>query len=84
MFVYTKHRYFRDSNLQTLVKVGVHYIDLKWLFYNSPAQDPDVMAAFQDVSQNPANISKYENNPKVKQVIDKLSTKFGPPQPSEN
>ena len=37
------------------------------------------MAAFQDVSQNPANISKYENNPKVKVVIDKLSKKFGGP-----
>lgn len=35
------------------------------------------MAAFQDVSQNPQNISKYQNNPKVKKVIDKLSAKFG-------
>lgn len=35
------------------------------------------MAAFQDVSQNPQNISKYQNNPKVKKVIDKLSSKFG-------
>ena len=37
------------------------------------------MAAFQDVSQNPANISKYNDNPKVKAVIDKLSKKFGGP-----
>jgi len=36
------------------------------------------MAAFQDVSQNPENISKYENNPKVKTIIDKLAKKFGP------
>ena len=35
------------------------------------------MAAFQDVSQNPANMSKYENNPKIKSIIDKLSKKFG-------
>lgn len=35
------------------------------------------MAAFQDVSQNPANIKNYENNPKIKQVIEKLSNKFG-------
>ena len=36
------------------------------------------MAAFQDVSQNPANMSKYDNNPKIKRVIDKLAQKFGP------
>ena len=36
------------------------------------------MAAFQDVSQNPENISKYESNPKVKKVIEKLAKKFGP------
>ena len=35
------------------------------------------MAAFQDVSKNPANISKYENNPKVKKVIEKLQKNFG-------
>lgn len=35
------------------------------------------MAAFQDVSQNPANIKNYENNPKIKRVIEKLSNKFG-------
>lgn len=40
-------------------------------------QDPEVMAAFQDVSQNPANIKNYENNPKIKRVIEKLSSKFG-------
>ena len=32
------------------------------------------MQAFQDVSQNPAKLSKYGNNPKVK--LDKT---FGPP-----
>ena len=35
------------------------------------------MAAFQDVSKNPSNMSKYENNPKVKKVIEKLQSKFG-------
>ena len=35
------------------------------------------MAAFQDVSKNPANMSKYESNPKVKKVIEKLQAKFG-------
>ncbi|KAB0357729.1 hypothetical protein FD754_001885 [Muntiacus muntjak] len=28
-------------------------------------QDPEVMVAFQDVTQNPANMSKYQSNPKV-------------------
>ncbi|KAE8611225.1 hypothetical protein XENTR_v10012375 [Xenopus tropicalis] len=40
-------------------------------------QDPEVMAAFQDVAQNPANMSKYQNNPKVMNLITKLSSKFG-------
>ncbi|XP_034259093.1 hsc70-interacting protein [Pantherophis guttatus] len=40
-------------------------------------QDPEVMAAFQDVAQNPANMSKYQNNPKVMSLIGKLSSKFG-------
>ena len=35
------------------------------------------MAAFQDVSKNPENIKNYENNPKVKSVIEKLQSKFG-------
>ncbi|XP_005752314.1 hsc70-interacting protein [Pundamilia nyererei] len=45
-------------------------------------KDPEVMAAFQDVAQNPANISKYQNNPKIMALVTKLSSKFGaPPQP---
>ncbi|XP_072444623.1 hsc70-interacting protein [Chiloscyllium punctatum] len=40
-------------------------------------QDPEIMAAFQDVAQNPANISKYQNNPKVMNFVEKLSSKFG-------
>lgn len=40
-------------------------------------QDPEVMVAFQDVAQNPANMSKYQNNPKVMNLITKLSAKFG-------
>ena len=43
----------------------------------SPVQDPEVSAAFQDVATNPANISKYQNNPRVQQVINKLAAKFG-------
>lgn len=46
------------------------------------SQDPEVMAAFQDVAQNPANISKYQNNPKIMALVTKLSSKFGAsPQP---
>ncbi|XP_034045300.1 hsc70-interacting protein [Thalassophryne amazonica] len=48
----------------------------------SAMKDPEVMAAFQDVAQNPANISKYQNNPKIMTLVTKLSAKFGtPPQP---
>ena len=35
------------------------------------------MAAFQDVAQNPANIAKYQSNPKIMALIAKLSSKFG-------
>uniref|UniRef100_A0A2K6B2P6 Hsp70-interacting protein N-terminal domain-containing protein n=1 Tax=Macaca nemestrina TaxID=9545 RepID=A0A2K6B2P6_MACNE len=38
----------------------------------SAMQDPEVMVAFQDVAQNVANI-----NPKVMNLISKLSAKFG-------
>ena len=34
-------------------------------------------AAFQDIQKNPANVSKYENNPKVKKVMEKLAAKIG-------
>uniref|UniRef100_A0A8C7FKM5 ST13 Hsp70 interacting protein n=1 Tax=Oncorhynchus kisutch TaxID=8019 RepID=A0A8C7FKM5_ONCKI len=36
---------------------------------------------FQDVAQNPANIAKYQGNPKVMALITKLSAKFGSPSP---
>ena len=40
-------------------------------------QDPEVAAAFQDIQKNPANVTKYENNPKVKQTMEKLAAKLG-------
>ena len=40
-------------------------------------QDPEVAQAFQEISQNPTAITKYQNNPKIQAVINKLSTKFG-------
>ena len=40
-------------------------------------QDPEVMVAFQNVAQNPANMSKYQSNPKVMNLISKLLAKFG-------
>ncbi|RXG70103.1 Hsc70-interacting protein [Armadillidium vulgare] len=40
-------------------------------------QDPEVAAAFQDVSTNPANIFKYQSNPKVAAVINKITKQFG-------
>ena len=43
-------------------------------------QDPEVAAAFQDISTNPANISKYQSNPKIQKLIKKMSTKFEGPE----
>ena len=40
-------------------------------------KDPEVAQAFQDVSANPQNYAKYENNPKIKSVINKMASKFG-------
>lgn len=40
-------------------------------------QDPEVMAAFSDIQANPANMVKYQNNPKVKKVMEKMAEKFG-------
>lgn len=35
------------------------------------------MAAFQDIQNNPANIQKYKDKPKILKVMEKLSAKFG-------
>ncbi|XP_059639998.1 FAM10 family protein At4g22670-like [Cornus florida] len=40
-------------------------------------KDPEVMAALQDVMKNPANLSKYQSNPKVAPIIAKMMGKFG-------
>lgn len=40
-------------------------------------QDPEVAVALQDVSMNPANFVKYQNNPKIAAVIEKLQAKLG-------
>ena len=54
-----------------------HIFSSLWFFL----QDPEVAAAFQDISSNPANISKYQNNPKVQALINKMAGKFGQTPP---
>jgi suppressor of tumorigenicity protein 13 len=39
--------------------------------------DPEVAAALQDVMQNPANIMKYQNNPKVMNLLKKFAGAAG-------
>lgn len=39
-------------------------------------QDPEVAAAFADISQNPANMSKYANNAKIQNLIKNMQGKF--------
>lgn len=39
-------------------------------------RDPEMAAAFQDISMNPANFIKYQSNPKIKAMLEKLSKKF--------
>lgn len=40
-------------------------------------QDPEVAEAFMDISKNPANILKYQNNPKIMALINTMASKFG-------
>jgi len=40
-------------------------------------QDPTFMAKLQEIQRNPANISKYQNDPTVQRLIKKFSTLFG-------
>ena len=40
-------------------------------------QDPEVTVTFRDMAQNPEKMSKYQSNPKVMNLISKLSAKFG-------
>nr|XP_012223873.1 PREDICTED: putative protein FAM10A4 [Linepithema humile] len=40
-------------------------------------QDPEVAEAFRDISTNPMNVLKYQNNPKIMALINKMASKFG-------
>lgn len=48
------------------------------VFINCFFKDPEIAQAFQDISTNPANFMKYQNNPKVMALFQKF-TKFGGP-----
>merc|ERR1719320_630807 len=39
-------------------------------------KNPKVMAALQDIMKNPANISKYQNDPEIMGVISRLAAKM--------
>ncbi|XP_011056547.1 PREDICTED: putative protein FAM10A4 isoform X2 [Acromyrmex echinatior] len=40
-------------------------------------EDPEVAEAFREISTNPTNVLKYQNNPKVMALINKMASKFG-------
>lgn len=40
-------------------------------------KDPEVAAALQDCMTNPSNIMKYANNPKVMNLLKKMSAGMG-------
>ncbi|XP_032680700.1 putative protein FAM10A4 [Odontomachus brunneus] len=51
-------------------------------FLNDPEvlqafQDPEVAEAFKEISANPTNILKYQSNPKIMALINKVASKFG-------
>jgi suppressor of tumorigenicity protein 13 len=39
--------------------------------------DPEVAKAFQDIMANPANLMKYQSNPKVMALLQKMTSKMG-------
>ena len=41
-------------------------------------KDPEVYLAWMDVSENPANLPKYQNNPKIMKFYTKLTKKIVP------
>lgn len=41
-------------------------------------------AAFADISQNPANIGKYANNPKIQNLLKKMQGTFGGPDDDDD
>ncbi|XP_055712069.1 hsc70-interacting protein 1-like isoform X2 [Phlebotomus papatasi] len=43
----------------------------------SAFKDPEVAAALQDIMANPANIVKYQNNPKILALLEKLGATQG-------
>lgn len=40
-------------------------------------QDPEVAEAFKEITANPSNILKYQSNPKIMALINKMASKFG-------
>ena len=40
-------------------------------------KDPEVAEAFKDISSNPANIVKYQHNPKVDNVFETMKRRLG-------
>lgn len=40
-------------------------------------KDPEVAAAFQDIMSNPANVVKYQSNPKIMKIISKVGAAMG-------
>lgn len=49
------------------------YTALNCVFLCTGFDDPEVMAAVNDVAQNPQNFKKYKDNPKVSRVQETLS-----------
>ena len=47
-------------------------------------QEPDVAAAFKNITANPANVAIYQNNPKVMSLVKRLNEKFGGSGPTSN
>ena len=52
------------------------------IIHNPYTQDPEISAAFKDITTNPANMSKYASNPKIMALVAKLSGKFGAKKPT--
>ncbi|KAI9590101.1 hypothetical protein GQX74_008269 [Glossina fuscipes] len=66
-----QHEKHDNTSMPGGFSAGANLIDLL-----SSINDPEVMAALQDIMKNPTNIEKYKSNPKLAKIIDVFKSSF--------
>ena len=56
-----------------MLLLSLHHIQLQCsIFFDYFIQDPEISQALLDVAMNPANIAKYQTNPKIMEILRKM------------